>query len=155
VKVSIRVEGLKECEQALEDIMNTLAVSRATGVNTVKRALIYAVEPVQRAAAASAPVRRGRLKTSVTTGTKLSKRQKSLHKQESPVEVFVGAGPLPQAHLQEFGSARHPPQRFLTPAVAQNIRNVTNRFVVKLREEISKTAERARRKAARLLAQKG
>jgi hypothetical protein len=66
--------------------------------------------------------------------------------------VFVGAGPLPQAHLQEFGRANQAPQPFLRPAVDANVDNVTKRFTDQLKVEVEKTAERARRKLARVLA---
>jgi HK97 gp10 family phage protein len=150
--VSIKVEGLKESEAALADLMENLGVSQATAKNTLRRALIYAARPIEDEASASAPVRRGHLKMSISTGTKLSRRQKSQHSKESPVEVFVGAGPLPQAHLQEFGTHNQPPQRFLTPAVDHNIEQVTRRFSEQLRIEVEKTAERARRKLAKIMA---
>jgi HK97 gp10 family phage protein len=84
-------------------------------------------------------------------GTKLSKRQQSLYTKFSPVEVFVGAGPLPQAHLQEFGTHKEPPQPFLRPAVDSKIQEVAERFAGRLKEEIMKSAERSRRKQAKLL----
>jgi HK97 gp10 family phage protein len=155
VKVSIKVEGLKECEEALADFMETFSTSRATGKNVVKRALINVGQPIADDAAASAPVRRGSLKAGIAAGRPLSKRQRGLHKPQAAVEVFVGAGPHPQAHLQEFGTAKHAPQPFLRPAVDHNIGRATERFAAVLKEEIEKATARAARKAARLLSRSG
>jgi HK97 gp10 family phage protein len=148
--VSAKVEGLAESEAALKDLVENLGVSNATAKNTIKRALTFAAQPIEEAARAAAPVRTGSLKVSIATSTKLSKRQRSQHTKTAPVEVFVGAGPLPQAHLLEFGRANQAPQPFLRPAVDANIENVTQRFSDQLKLEIQKTAERARRKLARL-----
>jgi HK97 gp10 family phage protein len=150
--VTVKVEGLAESEAALKDLVDNLGVSDATAKNTIKRALIFAAQPIEQAAKTAAPVRKGSLKVSITTGTKLTRRQKAQHTKESPVEVFVGAGPLPQAHLQEFGRAHQAPQPFLRPAVDHNIEEVTRRFSQQLKVEVDKTAERARRKLARVLA---
>jgi HK97 gp10 family phage protein len=150
--VTMKVEGLAESEAALKDLVENLGVSNATAKNTIRRALTFAAKPIEDEAKASAPVRAGHLKVSITTGTKLTRRQKAQHSKESPVEVFVGAGPLPQAHLQEFGTSKMPPQRFLQPAVDHNIEEVTKRFSEQLKIEVEKTAERARRKLAKLLA---
>jgi HK97 gp10 family phage protein len=150
--VSIKVEGLKESEAALKDLVETVGVSHATAKNTIKRALTHAAKPIEEEARASAPVQKGHLKVSITTGTKLTRRQKAQHTKESPVEVFVGAGPLPQAHLQEFGTSKHPPKRFLTPAVDNNLQEVIRRFSEQLKVEVEKTAERARRKLAKIMA---
>jgi HK97 gp10 family phage protein len=151
MKVTFKVEGLAESEAALKDLVDNLGVSNATAKNTIKRALIYAGQPVEEAAKAAAPVRSGKLKMSITTSTKLTRRQKSQHTPTAPIEVFVGAGPLPQAHLQEFGRSHQAPHPFLRPAVDSNIENVTRRFTEQLKLEVQKTAERARRKLARLL----
>jgi HK97 gp10 family phage protein len=150
--VTFRVEGLSESLDALRDLRDNLGVSNATAKNTLKRALIYAAEPIEQAAAAAAPVRSGRLKTSIGTGTKLSRRQRAEHTKQPGVEIFVGAGPNPQAHLQEFGTAHHAPQPFMRPAIDANIDNAIKRFSDQVKLEVEKTAERARRKLARLLA---
>jgi HK97 gp10 family phage protein len=123
--VEMKVEGLAESEAALKDLVENLGVSNPTAKNTIGRALAFAGKPIEDDAKAAAPVKAGHLKVSITTGKKLSRRQKAQHVKGSPVEVFVGAGPLPQAHLQEFGRANQAPQPFLRPAVSSRIHGVT------------------------------
>jgi len=149
---SFRMEGFKELDEAFTDLANTVGTSKATGRNVAKRALTKAAAPLQRAVASSAPVASGKLQTSITTGTRLSKRQASLSPKVSPVEVYVGAGPLPQAHLQEFGTAHQPPQPFFRPAWDAMKNAILNSIAGLLWSEIQKAAARAAKKAARLAA---
>lgn len=142
----MKVEGLKELDEALTEL------PKATARNVLKRTLMRAGEPIRAAAEMLAPVLKGTLKISIAVGTKLSARQKKLHQKQSDVEVFVGAGPLPQAHLQEFGNANQPPQRFLTPAWEANKMNALEIVKSDLALEIEKARERLARKAARLAA---
>lgn len=146
IRASFKVEGLRQCEQALAEL------PKATSRNVVRRALMAAAAPIEKAAEERAPKSSGRLERSITVGTKLSKRQRSKHRKQSPVEVFVGAGPLSWAHMQEFGTDRHGPQPFLRPAVDAQGKNSIKTFVRVMREEIGKSAARLARKAARLAA---
>jgi HK97 gp10 family phage protein len=148
----IRVEGLKECEAALQDLINTAGVSTATGKNTVRRAMRFSLEPIKQAMINHAPVLKGRLKAGINISTQLSRRQRAQHVKQDAVEVFVGVKPLPQAHLTEFGAAHMAPRAWARPAVDQNVPTVIERFKSQLLIEIQKTAERHARKAARLLA---
>jgi HK97 gp10 family phage protein len=127
MKVSVHVEGLRELQKALSEL------PKATATNVVRKALEDAAAPVAAAAKALAPVASGELRSSVIAGTKLSRRQKKVHRQwagTTPVKtpagwrnqpakevfVFAGAGTNPHAHLQEFGTADLPPQPFMRPA---------------------------------------
>jgi HK97 gp10 family phage protein len=145
-----RVEGLAESEVALRELRDATSISNSTARNTIKRALVKSAQPIVSQARASAPVRSGKLKVSVDAGRPLSKRQRKQHTADAPIEVFVGAGPYPQVHMQEFGTAKQPPQRFLTPAVDQNINAVIASFSKDLADEVEKTAQRAARKLARI-----
>lgn len=151
-----KVEGLADCEKALVGLAEEFNLSHATARNTIARALMDAGEPVRSDAEARAPIRdeggKPRLKSSIVISTKLSRRQKSQHKKESTIEVFIGAGPLPQAHLQEFGSSVHGAQPFLRPAWDGNHKAVLNRIVVSLKNQIEKARKRVARKAERLAA---
>lgn len=151
MKITLTVEGLAECEQALGELISTVGVSRATGKNTVRRAMRHALEPVRDSMIAKAPRLRGKLKSVIAISTQLTRRQKSQYVAQDPVEMHVGALNVPQAHLQEFGTAHHAPQPFARPAVDGNITNITQRFSSQLWLEIKRTAERHARKAARLL----
>jgi HK97 gp10 family phage protein len=148
--VTVKVEGLRESGEAIADLMENLGVSKATAKNTIKRALLFAVQPVEQSAEAMVKVRSGHLQASITSGTKLSRRQKSKRSKMAPVEVFVGAGPLPQAHMEEFGTAHSAPHPFLRPAVDRNLNAVRTRFSDQLKIEVEKTAARTRRKIERL-----
>lgn len=142
----LRIEGLKELEQSLGEL------SKATARNVLKRTFDKAIEPVEQEAKQNAP--RGEkevLAESITFGTRLSPRQRSLHRRESPFEAFAGAGPLPQAHLQEFGPEHHDPQPFMGPAWEGNKTRVLGRFKQIMTAEIEKARQRAARKAARIL----
>jgi HK97 gp10 family phage protein len=140
-KVTIKVEGLKELDEALREF------SKATERNIIRRSLLAAGEPIRDAAAARAPRLRGALAASIGEGTKLSRRQKGLHRAESGVEVFVGAGSLAQAITQEFGTVNHPPQPFMRPAWDENKGRALSIFKDKMTDEIDKAAKRAARKA--------
>lgn len=65
------------------------------------------------------------LKGSIGVGIKLSKRQARLHRKEHKddkqfAEVFVGAGAIPHAHLNEFGTINMSPQPFVRPSWEEN-----------------------------------
>ncbi len=147
MKVTFRVEGLAECEEALK------ALPLATSKNVLRRALMHAAEPVAKSAQRRAPKRTDKLAASIIVGTKLSKRQRKVAAEtKTGVEVYVGAGPLPQAHMQEFGTAHHAPQPFLRPAVDANGKRMIEIFRDDLRAEIAKAVQRLQRKAARIAA---
>lgn len=141
-----KIEGLRELEQALAEL------PKATGKNVLKRALLKAGAPIASMAASLAPFLRGKLRQSFGTGTKLSRRQRREHKQESTVEVFAGPGALVQAITQEFGTRNHRPQPFMRPAWDANKRQALESVKDELAEEIEKTRQRAARKAQREIA---
>jgi HK97 gp10 family phage protein len=142
----VKVEGLSDLLEALQEL------PKATQSNVVRRVLLAAGEPIERAAEALAPHMTGALERSIETGTKLSKRQRALHKKESKIEIFVGAGALVQAITQEFGTAEHGAQPFMRPAWASTKMRALEIVKNQLGEEIMKAAQRAARKAARLAA---
>ena len=57
------------------------------------------------------------------------------------------AGPLPQAHLQEFGTKDQPPQPFMRPAWDAEKRGVLEGIKDDLWAEIKKAAARLAKKA--------
>jgi HK97 gp10 family phage protein len=143
----LRVEGLSELLEGLDEL------SKATATNVLKRALNKAADPIQTAAEAAAPVLTGKLQRSITIGTKLSRRQRSLYQKRSKVEVFVGPGALAQATAQEFGTVTNRPQPFMRPAFLSNWRKSLDLIREELANEIEKARQRAMRKAARVLSQ--
>lgn len=137
----VTVSGLKEMDDALREF------SKATERNVVRRALFAAGEGVMQSAANRAPRFRGALQASIGEGVKLSRRQKSLHRAESGIEVFVGPGALVQAITQEFGTVKHPPQPFMRPAWDEGKYRALDTFKDGMTDEIDKAAKRAAKKA--------
>lgn len=148
---TIRIEGLRELEKNLERL------TKAAGRGVLRRSLQKAAEPLAEKARALAPVGEGDLQDSIAVGSKLSKRQARLHRKtvrddQASVEMFVGAGPLPQAHLTEFGSIHGAPQAYMRPAWDADQRQLLDRLAKTLWVEVEKSISRAERKAARLAA---
>ena len=145
MKVKVKVEGLREIKDALRQLTNSTAKSilRRVGKKRLK--------PVADRARSYAPEDQGELKDSITVSTKLSPRQKRQNRKpdRNDVEVYVGAGPHPQAHLQEFGTKDAPPQPFMRPAWDAEKRGVLQGLKADLWAEIKKTAQRLARKAAK------
>ena len=146
------VEGLRELDRALGELPN------ATGKNVLRRVLLKAGEPMaadMRGKAPDDPDTGGNdLRSSIGVGTKLSKRQAQQHRKmfrddKASAEVFVGAGSLPQAHLQEFGTVNHAPQPFARPAWDANKDAALETIATQLGAEIAKAAKRLAKKAAR------
>lgn len=141
---TVKVEGLKDLERALKG----LPAANAKAV--LRRTLKEAGEPVAKAARAMVPKEQGYLSESIDVSTKLSGRQRSLHKKESPVEMFIGPGPDPAGHLQEFGTGPgHQAQPFLRPAWDQNKAKVLDTIANLTWIEIEKTANRLAKRAAK------
>jgi HK97 gp10 family phage protein len=146
-RIRFHVEGLKECEEALK------ALPFATSKNVLRRALRKAAEPVATSAQQRVEKRTGRLGRSITVGTKLSRRQrKAAAETKTGVEVYVGAGPLPHAHMLEFGTSRQAPEPYLRPAVDAQGNRIIETFRDEVRTEVAKAMQRHERKAARIAA---
>ncbi len=150
MRVSFKVEGFKDIENAL------IELKTATAKNIAKKVLIKAGKPIADAAIAYAPddpaTNGYDLKRSIAVSSKLSRRQKKMARRtvKSGVEVYVGAGPLPQAHLQEFGTVSHPAHPFMRPAWDANNGKAFNSIKADMWTEIEAAANRAARKAAKL-----
>lgn len=157
MKVTMKVEGLKELDAALGEL------PKATARNTLRRVLLKAGAPMAAHAKSVAPDDPGTggndLRSSIAVSTKLSKRQKGQHwksqkdaGEKNFAEVFVGAGPVPHAHMQEFGTSNHGPQAFMRPAFDANRNKAVDIIKSELGAEIDKAAKRLARKAARIAA---
>lgn len=158
----VAFEGAKELAASLSEL------TKATQRNVIKRILLGAGEPMAADAAASAPVRKGRLRVSIGVGTKLSRRQSSIARADRGttakrvggafksaasklVEVYVGAGPVREAVPQEFGTFAHPPHPFMRPAWDANKMTALEYIKSNLGAEIERAAARARAKSARII----
>lgn len=153
---TVRVDGLKELEAALKEL------PRATGKSVLRRVLKKRAEPIADAMRSKAPVDiegGGQLRDSVGVSTKLSKRQRGLHRKafkndKASVEMFVGAGPLPQAHLTEFGGPNNSPVGWARSSWDAGKAELLDGLKADLWAEVEKAAARHARKMARL-ARKG
>lgn len=141
---SFRVSGLKELDRALKELPS------ATAKNVVRRVLLKAAQPIADDMAARAPRDTGYLGEHIDTGVRLSKRQRSVSRKESDVEVYAGATRVDQAIFQEFGTIDQPAQPFARPAWEAGKRRALEDVKTGLAVEIDKTAKRAARKAAKL-----
>ncbi|WIY23349.1 HK97-gp10 family putative phage morphogenesis protein [Parasedimentitalea psychrophila] len=151
MSIDMQLEGFSELEDALDQ------VSKAAGKGVLRRGLKKAAEPMAKLMRDKASEDQGDLRDSVAVSTKLSKRQATAHRKmfrddRASVEMFVGAGPLPQAHLSEFGSVHNAPAPFVRPAWDQDHRALLDRLGKDLWAELSKSIARAERKAARIAA---
>lgn len=144
----VKIEGLKEVQAALR------ALPDATAKNVMRRILKKRGEPIAEAARSNVPVDQGDLKNSIAVSTKLSRRQKAKHRKGGPddIEVFIGPGTHPQAHMQEFGTFKEPAQPFMRPAWDAEKTGVLEGIKDDLWTEINKAAQRLARKAARAAA---
>lgn len=168
--VTVKIDGLRELEKALSEL------PKATGKSVLRRVLVKRAQPVadaMRALTPDDPATGGYdLKRSIAVGTKLSRRQAKLHRAASgggprmtaagwradpktAVEAFVGAGPLPHAHMQEFGTIDDAPQPFARPGWDATKAGVLDGLKDDLWAEIEKSAKRLARKRAKAAAKGG
>lgn len=143
--IRFKLEGLSECHAALR------ALPDATAKNVLRRIGRQRLEPMAERARALAPVEDGTLKESVMVSTQLTRRQRSQHQKLGPddVEIFMGAGALPQAHMMEFGTVDVAPRPFMRPAWDGGREKLLEGLKEDLWREIEKAANRLARKAAR------
>ena len=144
----VAVTGLREIERAMEGL------TLASGRGVLRRAGLNALKPVAAAAAGNAPHVSGALRGGIGVGTQLTARQKGINKRlvgdtKASAEVYVGAGPDPAAHTQEFGTVNHGPQPFMRPAWDGGKAQVLTDIKKELWSELAKAAARAARKAAK------
>jgi len=99
VKVTVSLQGLRELDARLG------ALKRSTAKGVLRRVGKAALQPFDEAWRKAAPHLSGQLAASGSVGSKLTRTQRRDHERESFVEVFAGPGALPQAIVQEFGSA--------------------------------------------------
>lgn len=173
LKAKVKIEGLKELEEALKEL------PKATGKNVIKRALSNSADPFIDQAKALAPIHLGHLQKSITkskvklTSGSAGKKAfaEALAKGASRKEagaaahaanaeasgdvtsglIVIGPGRHPQAIFQEFGTAHHPPKPFMRPAWEENKMPTVGNIKDELWSEIKKAAERLARKTAKLV----
>lgn len=143
---TFKIEGLAALEKTLAEL------PKATGKGALRRVLRQRAAPVADAMRADAARASGDLQDSIGHGTRLSPRQRALHRRwgtSSAVEYFIGAGPLPQAITEEFGTFDQAPRPFARPNWDAHRYRLLDGLKQDLWAEITKSAERRARKLAR------
>jgi HK97 gp10 family phage protein len=142
VKITVKIEGLSRCQAAFRDLPD------AVGKKVVRNILIERAEPIAETVRSLAPIDQGDLRESVAVSTRLTRAQRAIYRKEGPddVDVFIGPGNNPQAHMQEFGTQHHPPQPYLRPAWDRHIDKVFERIAEDLWAAIRKALARHARK---------
>jgi HK97 gp10 family phage protein len=145
MKDIVKIEGLKEVQAALHEL------PKATAKNVVRRIMKERLKPVAEAAQRLVPIDQGDLRDSIVVSTKLTKRQRGKHKKDGPddIEMFAGPNADPAAHLQEFGSRRHPAQPFMRPAWDGARQSLIENLAADFWREIEKAVARRARKMAK------
>jgi HK97 gp10 family phage protein len=108
----VAVEGLRELDKALGEL------PKSTAKSVLRKVLLEAGEPIARAARRKVPTETFHLQESIDVSTKLSDRQRGLHKGAGGKafrEMFVGTND-PAGVQQEFGNENHDAQPFMRPA---------------------------------------
>lgn len=145
MEVTVKIEGLAEIETVLRRLPDS------TVKNVLRRVERVRLQDFADSARAMVPILSGNLKRSIIVSTRLSRRQKSLHRKQSQddVEMYAGAGPYPHAHMVEFGSKHNKPHPYLQAAWEQERNRMLELIKDDLWREIEKTIARFARKAAK------
>jgi HK97 gp10 family phage protein len=145
-KVTVKVEGLREAQEALRSMLPD-----RTARNVMRRVLKKRALPIRDRAKALAPHRKGKLKSKIEVTGKLHKNQRKDYKKQhkDDVELFVAAGPLPWAHMMEYGTMNVSPKPYIRPAWDQVKHTILPNIAHDMWDEIEKAVARAARKAAR------
>lgn len=145
MKTRVKVEGLRNLEKSLAGLEKT-----ATKRTVARKALKQGGELFASTYRRLAPVDEGDYRAGISVGTKLSRRQRKMHRKKDPVEVFAGAenDVTATAVNQEFGNIRHGAQPAARPAWNSQKHNMLARIENTLEDEIGKAVKReAKRKA--------
>lgn len=170
VKTTIKVEGLRELEEALQEL------PRATGGNVLKRAILKPAQAFADEASAIAPFKTGTLKKEIKPGTPriitagkaafAAAMRGGASRAEAGAaaraansaaggqgrHAVVEVGPTQKAFygvFQEFGTAHHKAQPFMRPTWDRMQNFLIDMVATTLKEEIDKAVARIARKAER------
>jgi HK97 gp10 family phage protein len=154
MKFTMKLEGLKEIDEALGDL------PRATSKNVLRRTARKVLEPFAEDMRALAPHDKGKTRNSITVGSRLSRRQAAEYRKmfkddRASIEMHAGPGPTIGAVTQEFGTVQHPPQPFARPSWDKNKGPAVTTIKQELWAEVEKAAKRHARKMARLAKTRG
>ena len=159
MKVTTKIEGLRELDQALSEL------PKATGKSVLRRVARSALTLFLNSVKAKAPVSdpedtpkrpQGALRDSYIIGSKLNRSQARTARKEgkSDIEMYAGTNDRAGA-LQEFGTEHHGAQPHARPAWDETKDATLEVVADELGGEIEKARVRLARKAARLAAKGG
>lgn len=131
-----KVEGLSELDDALSEL------PKAVAKDVLVQVLTEQGKPIKEDGQRLAPRLSGRLANSYTISQKLSRRQKSLNRKQSAVEVYIGPGAMAENIQTEFGNAHQAAQPHLRPAWDANARLVLDGIAASLADKIEKARYR-------------
>lgn len=160
----VRLSGFSDLDKALGELPKRIAK------NVLVRTLRKAGEPIAEMARDLVPIDRGDLKASIAVSTRLKNpvgkaefaaaMRSGLGKAAAVgalrdarraagggtfAEMFVGPGPLPYAHMQEFGTVKMEPRPYLRPAWDAKRRDALGIIKKELGTEIIMAAKRIAR----------
>jgi len=156
----VKIEGLRECEAALE------ALGKSLGRGVLRRVAKRALEPIAadaQSAVEASTEGTGDLSKSIAVSGSLSKAQRKDARKDTKsfVEMHVGAGALTQAISQEFGTGERfqrktgksvgsvAPEPFLRPAWDAHKAAIPAKVGEDLWSDIEKTAARKAKRDAK------
>lgn len=139
-----RIEGFREASRTLSDLSKTVAK------NVGKRSLMPGAKLLRDAVSSNAPRLEGNLADSVIVTDKMTKATKRRKKRagDNSVEVYVIADD-PAAVPQEYGTHDMPAQPYFARSVASTKARIFELVGEAIRQETTKAAQRAAKKAAK------
>lgn len=153
MKSSLEMKGFGGLKDGLLELEQFTGRTN-TGKNAVKRGMIKAMKRIEDHAKALAPKDTGKLAKSITTKPVKAKRI-SRRRYARTDGIAVQTGPKGKrieggnAAWQEYGTVTMPARPYMRPAADAEGQAVVDDLAGILQEEIGKSVERARRKAAR------
>jgi HK97 gp10 family phage protein len=152
VKLGMKIEGLAGLEEALVEL-EQFTGRTTSGKNAVQRGMRKALGSIEARAKQLVPVDTGRLRETITTKKARARRGAGgRYLRESGIEMLTGPTGREEggiAAYKEFGTINEGATPFMRPAADAGADQVIAEVASLLRDEITKTADRARKRAAR------
>ncbi|MBX7496764.1 HK97 gp10 family phage protein [Qipengyuania sp. 6B39] len=153
MKPTVELQGFGGVEEALVEL-EQLSGRTTLGKNAVMRGLRKSMKRIEDAAKAKVPVDEGDLRDSITTKKARARRIPGSRKFERQTGIDMLTGPTGRQQggvgaFQEFGTVNMPANPFMRPAADSEGQAVVDEVIDVIRDEVAKTAARARKKAAK------
>jgi HK97 gp10 family phage protein len=151
VKVGLKADGFAGLEEALVEL-EQLTGRTTTGKNAVQRGMRKALSLLEQRAKQLAPKNTGRLERRIVTKKARAQRARGRYLRETGVEMLTGPTGRQEggiAAYQEFGTVKMPASPFMRPAADAESDAVVADVIRVLADEIDRTVQRARKRAAR------